>query len=214
MRPKMSIAAAFTLALLTAVLLLPLKAMSQAAAPPAAPPPAAPPAPAPGVPTPPDFPQYIVTPRDDLNPYDLSTMQKSTESGNRGGTGTLGTTPEQSSNIEINEVLSKSRQERLKASQKQVTEEQAEDAAEVEVDDAAEEQAEDAAEEEATTAAEAGVQSPSQAEGPQSDDLSTPGVRGSLFTWTDENGVLHATNDLGQIPIEYQIEALENSKRD
>lgn len=193
MRHKMSIAAAFTLALLTAVLLLPLKAMSQAA------PPAAPPAPAPGVPTPPDFPQYIVTPRDDLDPYDLSTMQKSTESGYREGTGTLGTTPEQSSNIQINEALNKSRQERLKASQKQAAEEEAE--------------------EEAGTAAEASVQAPGQAAGPQSagpqgDDLSTPGVRGSLFTWTDENGVLHATNDLGQVPIEYQIEALENSKSD
>lgn len=194
MRHKMSIAAAFTLALLTAVLLLPMKAMSQAA-----PPPAAPPAPAPGVPTPPDFPQYIVTPRDDLDPYDLSTMQKSTESGYREGTGTLGTTPEQSSNIQINEALNKSRQERLKASQKQAAEEEAE--------------------EEASTAAEASVQAPGQAPGqqsaaPQGDDLSTPGVRGSLFTWTDENGVLHATNDLGQVPIEYQIEALENSKSD
>lgn len=190
MRHKMSIAAAFTVALLMAVLFLPLKAMSQAAAPPAAP--------APGVPTPPDFPQYIVTPRDDLDPYDLSTMEKSTESGYREGTGTLGTTPEQSSNIEINEALSKSRQERLKASQKQAAEEEA-----------AEEAAEDA-----TTAAEAAVQAPVQAAGPQGDDLSTPGVRGSLFTWTDENGVLHATNDLGQVPIEYQIEALENSKSD
>ena len=185
---KMSVTAAFMAALLSGGLLLPVKAMSQAAAPPPAPV-----APAPGVPTPPDFPQYIVTPRDDLNPYDLSTMQKSTETGYRDGTGTLGTTPERSSNIEINEALSKSRQERLKASQKQAAEEEA---------------AEQAAGLEVTPSA------PDQATGPQSDDLSTPGVRGSLFTWTDENGVLHATNDLGQVPIEYQIEALENSKSD
>lgn len=185
MRRKMSIAAFFVTALLTGILLLPEKAVSQAAPP-------APVAPAPGVPTPPDFPQYIVTPRDDLNPYDLSTMQKSTESGYREGTGTLGTTPERSSNIEINEALSKSRQERLKASQKQAAEEEAEQEAGLEVAPSA----------------------PDQAAGPQSDDLSTPGVRGSLFTWTDENGVLHATNDLGQVPIEYQIEALENSKSD
>lgn len=183
----MYIAAFFVTALLSGSLLLPVKAMSQAAAPPPAP------APAPGVPTPPDFPQYIVTPRDDLNPYDLSTMQKSTETGYREGTGTLGTTPERSSNIEINEALSKSRQERLKASQKEAAEEEA---------------AEQAA------GLEAAPSAPDQATGPQSDDLSTPGVRGSLFTWTDENGVLHATNDLGQVPIEYQIEALENSKSD
>ncbi|MCI0480687.1 MAG: hypothetical protein L0213_03760, partial [Candidatus Dadabacteria bacterium] len=43
-------------------------------------------------------------------------------------------------------------------------------------------------------------------------DLDTPGVRGGLFTWTDEQGVLHATNDIGQVPIKYQVEALENSK--
>lgn len=180
----MSITAFFVTALLSGILLLPGKAMSQAAAPP---PPAAP---APGVPTPPDFPQYIVTPRDDLNPYDLSTMQKSTETGYRQGTGTLGTTPERSSNIEINEALSKSRQERLKASQKQAAEEEAEEAAGLE----------------------AAPSAPDQAAGPTRDDLATPGVRGSLFTWTDENGVLHATNDLGQVPIEYQIEALENSQ--
>lgn len=184
----MSIPVAFMAAFLAGVLLLPLKAMSQAAAPPPAP---VAPAPAPGVPTPPDFPQYIVTPRDDLNPYDLSTMQKSTETGYRQGTGTLGTTPEQSSNIQINEALGKSRQERLKASQKQAAEEEGEEEA---------------------SAPEVEVSEPDQATGPESDDLSTPGVRGSLFTWTDENGVLHATNDLGQVPIEYQIEALENSK--
>ncbi|MEZ4546442.1 MAG: hypothetical protein R3B51_01375 [Thermodesulfobacteriota bacterium] len=57
-----------------------------------------------------------------------------------------------------------------------------------------------------------GPAAPNEMVGPDGEDLSVPGVRGSLFTWTDENGVLHATNDLGQVPIKYQVEALENSK--
>ncbi|MCL4244856.1 MAG: hypothetical protein KJ002_06970, partial [Candidatus Dadabacteria bacterium] len=138
-----------------------------------------------------------VTPRDDLNPYDLSTMQKSTESGYRQGTGTLGTTPEQSSNIEINEALQKSREERQKAAQEKAAEEAA---------------AEEEPGAEGAEAGPPGPAAPGEMVGPEGNDLSVPGVRGSLFTWTDENGVLHATNDLGQVPIEYQIEALENSK--
>jgi hypothetical protein len=34
---------------------------------------------APAAPAPADFPSYIVVPSEDLNPYNLSTMQKSTE---------------------------------------------------------------------------------------------------------------------------------------
>ena len=81
----------------------------------AAPAPAPVPAPAPPVPA--DFPSYIVTPSEDLNPYDLSTMQKSTQTGDRNGVGTLGTSVERTSNIEVNEALQKSRQERMKAAE-------------------------------------------------------------------------------------------------
>ncbi|MCI0480192.1 MAG: hypothetical protein L0213_01230, partial [Candidatus Dadabacteria bacterium] len=67
------------------------------------------PAPAP---VPADFPSYIVVPSEDLNPYDLSTMQKSTETNYRDGTGTLGTSVQRQSNIEVNEALQKKKQER------------------------------------------------------------------------------------------------------
>ncbi|HML94071.1 MAG TPA: hypothetical protein PKC29_01435 [Thermodesulfobacteriota bacterium] len=180
----MSIAAVFAAAFFVSFLALPAESISQTA-------PA--PAPAPGAPTPPDFPQYIVTPRDDLNPYDLSTMQKTTGIDYRKGEGTLGTTTQPSSNIEVNEALRKSREEREKAARKKAEEEAA-----AEKESGAEE------------GAEAGPSAPSEMAGPEGDDLSVPGVRGGLFTWTDENGVLHATNDLGQVPIEYQVEALEN----
>lgn len=168
--------------------LSPLFAFSQSTAP------AAPPAPAP---VPADFPSYIVTPSEDLNPYDLSTMQKSTETNYRDGTGTLGTAVERSSNIQVNEALQKKREERQKAAQ----EAQAKSAVK-----AGEEEGEQIPSVEEITPA----QEPRLGDSAKS--LETPGVRGGLFTWTDEKGVLHATNDIGQVPIEYQIKAIESSK--
>jgi hypothetical protein len=151
---------------------------------------------APAAPAPADFPSYIVTPSEDLNPYDLSTMQKSTGIDYRKGAGTLGTTTERGSNIEINAALQKKREERLKAAQDAKTKSDAKEAAE-----------------------EGGQQNSPQeitpSEGPQLGDsakeLETPGVRGGLFTWTDDQGVLHATNDIGQVPIKYQMEAIQSS---
>ena len=158
--------------------LLPLTASSQSTAPAALAPDI--------VNTPPDFPEYIVTPREDLNPYDLSTMDKSTETEYRDGVGTLGTTEKRSSNIEINESLRMRKEEREKSrqeSQKKSEEEQ----------------------NGSTTGKVSSDPAPKK-------DISSPGVRGGLFTWTDENGVLHATNDLGQVPVKYQVQALENQK--
>lgn len=151
-------------------------------------------APAPA-PAPADFPSYIVTPSEDLNPYNLSTMQKSTETDYRDGAGTLGTSVDRQSNLEVNEALEKKKQERIKAAE--------------------EAKAEEAKKAEASQAGEELPSEVSPAEAPQlgdsSADLETPGVRGGLFTWTDEQGVLHATNDIGQVPIKYQVEAIENS---
>lgn len=158
-------------------------------------PPAAP-APAPA-PVPADFPSYIVVPSEDLNPYDLSTMQKSTETNYRDGTGTLGTSVQRQSNIEVNEALQKKKQERMKA---------AEEAKAKNLQAPEDTESEGAPSEDETTSA-----GPPEL-GDSASDLDTPGVRGGLFTWTDEEGVLHATNDIGQVPIKYQVEALENSK--
>lgn len=153
---------------------------------------AAPPAPAP---VPADFPSYIVTPSEDLNPYNLSTMQKSSETDYRDGAGTLGTSVDRQSNLEVNEALQQKKQERIKA--------------------AAEAKAKQAKEEAESQAEGAPPRDVSPADIPElgdsSADLETPGVRGGLFTWTDDQGVLHATNDIGQVPIKYQVEAIENS---
>jgi hypothetical protein len=143
-----------------------------------------------------DFPSYIVTPSEDLNPFDLSTMQKSTETNFRDGTGTLGTSLQRSSNIEVNEALQKQRQERMKAAEEAKAKNLA--------------APEDTEGEGAPSAKEITSAGPPQL-GDSASDLDTPGVRGGLFTWTDEQGVFHATNDIGQVPIKYQVEALENS---
>lgn len=49
-----------------------------------------------------DFPDYMVYPREDLNPYGYSTMQKSSETNYRTDYGTFGTKLTQPSNIELN----------------------------------------------------------------------------------------------------------------
>lgn len=153
---------------------------------------------APAAPAPADFPSYIVVPSEDLNPYDLSTMQKSTETNYRDGAGTLGTSVQRQSNIEVNEALQKKKQERMKA---------AAEAKAKSLKEAEGAEGEGVSPDEGVNPAEA------PRLGDAAEGLETPGVRGGLFTWTDEQGVLHATNDIGQVPIKYQVEALENSSQ-
>lgn len=50
----------------------------------------------------PDFPDYIVSPRENLNSFGLSTMSGSTDVKARDDVGTLGTTVKRPSNIEVN----------------------------------------------------------------------------------------------------------------
>jgi hypothetical protein len=98
----------------------------------------------------------------------------------------------------VNEALEKKRQERMKAD---------EEAKAKSLKDAEGEEGEGVSPGEGAGSTEA----PDLGDGAQG--LETPGVRGGLFTWTDEQGVLHATNDIGQVPIKYQVEALENSSK-
>jgi hypothetical protein len=50
----------------------------------------------------PNFPDYMVAPRDSLNPFGLSTMSGSKDVEYRDSVGTLGTTTKRPSNIEVN----------------------------------------------------------------------------------------------------------------
>ena len=135
---------------------------------------------------PPDFPDYIVTPREDLNNFGLSTMSESEDIDYRDGVGTLGTTEKRESNLEVNAELKRKRMEREKARNK--SEEQSKPA---------------------PPKGSQGANSPPSIQ--KIDDNLSPGVKRGLFMWRDENGVLHATNDLGHVPVEYQMQALENS---
>lgn len=136
---------------------------------------------------PPDFPDFIVTPREDLDNYGLSTMSESEDIEYRDGAGTLGTTEKRRSNLDVNAELQRKRLEREKARQKPEEEKKP------------------------GTQNKGSVGKPSLGKD-SGDKTFSPGVKRGLFTWTDENGVLHATNNLGHVPIEYQMKALENSK--
>ena len=137
---------------------------------------------------PPDFPDYIVTPREDLNNFGLSTMSESEDIDYRDGVGTLGTTEKRQSNLEVNAELKRRRMEREKAKQKSEEEKNKPKAGE-------------------SSKATGG---PPSLKAVGNADIS-PGVKRGLFMWRDENGVLHATNDLGHVPMEYQLQAIENS---
>ena len=177
---KLYKSAVFTLVVIT--IIFPLCSYAQDA-------PAAPPAQTPDVVDPaPDFPDYIVTPREDLNNFGLSTMSEAEDIDYRDGVGTLGTTEQRQSNLEVNAELKKRKMEREKAKQKS---------------------------KEAQNKPSTGESSKTSSEPPSLEAVGgsafKPGVKRGLFMWRDENGVLHATNDLGHVPIEYQMQAIENS---
>jgi hypothetical protein len=44
--------------------------------------------------------------------------------------------------------------------------------------------------------------------------VATPAMAGSLFTWTDDNGVLCATDDIDRIPEKYFDQAVERTSED
>jgi len=136
---------------------------------------------APSAPTPPDFPSYIVYPTENLNPYGLSDMRPSTESGNVNGVGTLGQTIKRKSNIEINAPKEESVEQK---------------------DDNDQENS-------------GNLSTENQQLFEQQPDFSpkVPRSSGRVFTWMDDNGMLHVTNDLGTIPPEHQKQVLEESNK-
>lgn len=125
----------------------------------------------------PDFPDYIVAPRDSLNPFGLSTMGGSKGVEYRDSVGTLGTTTKQPSNIEVNKP------------KEQVPEE---------ASDKSKQGSEDS-----FTQAEVVNKPPSVTSRKQK--------RENIYTWTDDQGVLHVTNDMGSVPPKYQEQALRES---
>ena len=59
---------------------------------------------------------------------------------------------------------------------------------------------------------ETGFTEPETASEPQSIGYTSPGRKGGLYTWKDENGVVHVTNDLGSVPLKYQDQVIKESQ--
>jgi hypothetical protein len=125
----------------------------------------------------PDFPDYIVAPRDNLNPFGLSTMSGSKDVDYRGSVGTLGTTTKRPSNLEVN------------SPKEQIPEEGA---------DKSNQGSEDSF-----------IEADIVNQPPPSSSRKHKEV--SIYRWTDEEGVLHVTNDLGTVPPKYQEQAVRQS---
>lgn len=124
----------------------------------------------------PDFPEYIVAPREDLNSFGLSTMEGSTDMDYRDSVGTLGTTTKRPSNLEVNRP-----KEAVPEEENADTNSQGQEDGFLEADVV--------------------NQSPSLRSRKQ----------GSIYRWTDEEGVLHVTNDIGSVPAKYQEQAVKQS---
>lgn len=143
------------------------------------------PAPAPQSQTQPsDFPDYIVTPKENLDPFGQSSIGDSTTGDDyREGAGTLGTTRERPSNTELNKRL---QEKRKKESESRAEQEEPD----IEID--------------YETAYPTGA-------GP---DMKSSTPRTTIYRWTDDKGVTHITNDIGSIPSKYMDQITDQLKKD
>lgn len=138
-------------------------------------------------PSPADFPQYIVTPRDDLDNYDYSNMNKSNFNGNRKDLSNFDKTNVKQNNVDVNAELQKMEEERKKASMPK------------EGDEAAN-----------TTEPDMNVDQSDTAS--QGSEYVQPNKKISLYKWYDDDGILHVTDDFGSIPPEYQENAFKSEQ--
>jgi len=141
--------------------------------------PAAPGGGAPTAPSPLDFPQFIITPGEDLDQFENTRLNR-TKTEFRHGQSTLTPKIIRKSNVEVNAELEKRRAERLEALEK--------------------ENAED----------EQNTNTQDSAGSADNTNFNAPGTS-ELFRWTDKDGILHVTDDLGSVPPEYRDQAY-NSK--
>lgn len=130
--------------------------------------------PSPSVPDQSAFPTYTVTPSEDLNPYGLSSLENSTEKDFRNEPGTFGTNTKRTTNAEVNK--------RIKDKKK--AEENPEEERAGAVEDSPE-----------ITSPEKRYESENKASASSADYKKT-----KLIRWTDDQGNVHITNDIGNVP--------------
>ena len=125
----------------------------------------------------PEFPDYIVRPSEDLNPYGLSSLGTTTEEGAiNDAAGSLGSsTGNRPSNVEIN---------------KSINEKKAQEAEEAKAQEVNNNQPVDTIEEEAIEY--------------NSVSSSRPKSSSGMIKWVDDNGVQHITNNVGSVPPQYR----------
>lgn len=126
-----------------------------------------------GVPSPADFPSYTVRPSEDLNPYGLSSLDSSTENDYRNEPGTLGTNTKRTTNSEVNKAI-------------------------IEKKKAEKEKQEEGIDEPGITTLEKELKPPTESQSVTKNYKKT-----KLISWTDENGNVHVTNDIGNVPQRY-----------
>ncbi|MCH6575848.1 MAG: hypothetical protein IH795_11725 [Bacteroidetes bacterium] len=140
---------------------------------------------APTAPSPGDFPPTIIYPEDDLNQFE-NTRLKETKTEFRHGQSTLNPKITRKSNAEVNAEIEKRRAERLEALEK-----------------------ENAVDDQTTDGQKPGTQD-SAGSVNDTTDFSAGGTS-DLFRWTDKDGIVHVTDNLGSVPPEYRDQAY-NSK--
>jgi len=129
-----------------------------------------------------DYPDYIVKPKEDLNPYGMSSLGESTTDTSRDAAGTLGTGASRPSNMELNKEIQGKRKEQLKEGTK-------EEGNGTEID----------------------YETAYPTKENYTDVRSTP-VKTKIYRWTDDEGVTHVTNDLGSVPGKYMDQVTGNTK--
>lgn len=125
---------------------------------------------------PPEFPDYIVRPSEDLNPYGLSSLGTTTEEGAiNDAAGSLGSrTSNRPSNLEVNKsIQDKKLKEQQEAKAQEVDQKQLKTI---------------------------------QEEAIEYNDVSSskPKNRSGMIKWVDENGVQHISNNVGSVPSQYR----------
>ncbi|MBI2486131.1 MAG: hypothetical protein HYW01_04065 [Deltaproteobacteria bacterium] len=123
----------------------------------------------------------IVYPRENLDNFGMSSLNKTTGLGGREEGSTLGRDAKRKSNLEVNKPREKKK---------------------------GEEAAEETGQETDTGSSEIESDSESAPIG-----YTSPGRKDGLFTWKDENGVVHVTNDPGSVPAKYRDQIIKESEK-